>query len=428
MVRVRFAPSPTGEIHLGNFRTAIVNFITAKRNNGMFLLRIEDTDASRSKPEYTKSIIDKLNWLGMYPDEQIIVQSECLDVYTAKAKFLYEQKYAYYCNCAFTEETKQEKCDCRQQNYSTGVLRLYVQPNMQLKFQDVVYGEVKVNSDEIEDFALVRTDGMPTYMLCVVVDDIRSNITHVIRGEDHLINTFKQLLLYAAFNSTAPAFAHLPTILGTDGKKLSKRNGGASVEYFKSIGVDPKGLLSYLPRLGWSHGNQEYFTLQELLEYMRLEDFRRSAAKFDIKKLLNCSAHFIRSNSNDMTSFEHYVAEYHTPIIGLNQDLYTNTAFKCSTYLEMYNYLKFLNENTAIALTDVPDLETIAQLVNNIQKFDANSCQQLITTLVENKLHKQFRLIITGASVGPDLFLSAKNLGLTGIQNKINFIRSNAQT
>lgn len=432
-IRVRFAPSPTGMPHLGNARAAIINKIFALQNNAIFLMRIEDTDRDRSTDEYKHALFDMLSWLNLSFDETPLIQSERFDLYAQKAKYLYENNFAYYCQCIRNENEEQIACNCKLQKLTNGVLRFNVPYNQEIKFTDIVYGDLCVNSNNIESFALVRSDGTPTYMLCVVVDDISSNITHVIRGEDHRTNTFKQILLYNALNAKIPHFAHMPMILGNDKKKLSKRNGGASVEYFQSIGVHYKGFINYMMRLGWGYKNQEYFTLEELVKLFELKNVKTSAAVFDVNKMYKCSEFFIKQdieNGESYLHFANYVNKYknkqiYKMITKEYIELYNDIAKRCKIYSEIYDMILFAHENIPlienISINDLNEIENIFNM-----KF--NTEQEYIHLLVEKKLHKSFRLILTGNKIGPDLTVALKYITLNNIKHKIEFAKQFTNT
>jgi glutamyl-tRNA synthetase len=297
-VRVRFAPSPTGYLHIGGARTALFNWLFARKMGGKFLLRIEDTDFERSSREMIDEILRGLEWLGLHWDEEIWFQSTRLDVYRQKVQELIENRKVYKCFCEKPgegEEEKRPRCSCylltvkeQEELLAQGkkpAIRFWV-PDGSTVVEDVVYGTLEFDNNEIENFVVLRADGTPTYHLAVVVDDHEMGVTHVIRGDDHLSNTPKQILLYHAFGWDLPVFAHVPLILGPDKKRLSKRHGATSIsEYFQS-GILPEAMVNYLALLGWSPGdNREIMSVEELIEAFSLEGISRKSAVFDPVKL-----------------------------------------------------------------------------------------------------------------------------------------------
>lgn len=298
-IRVRFAPSPTGHLHIGGARAALFNYLFARREKGTFLLRIEDTDRERSTQEYTDSILKGMEWLGMEWDEGPFHQMERIDLYREHVDKLLKEGKAYRCYCtpegldlrrkALLAAGKKPKYDgtCRDRDEEPGkpcCIRFKAPQEGVVTFNDICRGEISVGRGELDDMIILRTDRTPTYNFTVVVDDVTMNITHVIRGDDHLNNTPRQIQLYEAFNYPTPRFAHLPMILGPDKKKLSKRHGAVSVIEYKAMGFLPEAMLNYLARLGWSHGDQEIFTKQELINYFDLTAVGKSPSVFDLEK------------------------------------------------------------------------------------------------------------------------------------------------
>ncbi len=306
-IRVRFAPSPTGLLHIGGVRTALFNWLFAKNKGGKFLLRIEDTDLERSSQDFTQDIFNSLKWLGLNWDEEVIFQSQRLELYREKAQALVAQGKAYYCNC--TEESlevmrtkaladgKKPQYDrrCRDLNLKTGqVIRAKIPLEGHVIFQDLIRGSIRIENLEVDDFVLVRSNGAPTYNLSCVVDDVASEITHVIRGDDHINNTPKQMHLYRFFDYKVPEFVHLPMILGPDKKKLSKRHGAVSANVYRAEGYLPEALLGFLVRLGWSHGDQEIFSIEEMTRYFSFEKVQKSSGVFNPEKLLWLNGEHLR--------------------------------------------------------------------------------------------------------------------------------------
>ncbi len=307
-VRTRFAPSPTGYLHVGSVRTALYNWLFARQNNGKFILRIEDTDVQRSTKESIDAILDGMKWLGLNWDEGPYFQSKRLDIYKTFAENLVKEGKAFYCFCT-EEEIRQKKEEAKakkiqykydgkcknlslkeiEDNLRAGkkfVIRLKVEQDRVIKFNDIVRGEIEFNTSTIDDFIIIKSDGFPVYNFAVVVDDALMKITHVIRGDDHISNTPKQILIYEALGFKIPYFAHLPMILGPDGSRLSKRHGATSIQQFRKEGYLPEALLNYLARLGWAYDDkQEVFSIEELIQKFDLKKVSKRAAVFDYKKL-----------------------------------------------------------------------------------------------------------------------------------------------
>lgn len=323
-VRVRFAPSPTGHLHIGGLRTALFNWLFARHNNGAFLLRIEDTDFERSTQEYRDSILHSFSWTQLEHDEEIVTQSERILAHQEVAERLIKEGKAYRCFC--TPEDLLARCGtaagsdafikydgyCRdrvQQNdhnlpaealAKAGVVRFKLpQDRKEIFFDDLIKGKISFALDQFDDFIIVRSGGFPMYNFVVVVDDAFMGITHIIRGEEHLVNTPKQILLYQACGYTMPEFAHLPLILGPSGDKLSKRDGATSVIEYRKEGYLPHALLNYLARLGWSHGDQELFSLSELIEHFSLDAIGKKGAIFDFEKLAWINSVYLKSMTEE---------------------------------------------------------------------------------------------------------------------------------
>ena len=310
-VRVRFAPSPTGHLHVGGARTALFNWLFARHHRGAFVLRIEDTDRSRSTDENIVAIVDALQWLGLDWDEGPPTpgyrQTERFAIYREHAQRLLASGRAYYCDCPpelldrergvaqQRGETFRYSGRCRDRGLGAGALRLRMPPAGATVVNDLIHGPVTFEHSQLDDWILVRTDGTPTYNFCVVVDDVTMSITHVIRGDDHLSNTPKQILCYEALDYAVPEFAHVSLILGKDRSRLSKRHGATSVQAFRDSGIPADALVNYLARLGWSHGDQEVFSRAELVELFDIKNVASSGAVFDATKLEWLSQHYLKT-------------------------------------------------------------------------------------------------------------------------------------
>ncbi|MEJ2008366.1 MAG: glutamate--tRNA ligase [Acidobacteriota bacterium] len=316
-IRVRFAPSPTGYLHVGGARTALYNWLFARHMNGVFILRIEDTDADRSRPELTAAILESLKWLGLDWDEGPFHQSDRLDRYRALAAEIQQTGHAYPCFC--TPEELQAKRSLatggrpwkydgtcrnltepeRQKRIAEGIpyaVRFHVPETGETSFEDTVFGHIKVENQELEDFVLLRSDGQPTYHLSVVADDVDMRITHVVRGADHLSNTPKQILVYRAMGATLPAFAHLPLILGPDKQRLSKRHGATSVGAYRDQGILPEALVNFLALLGWTPpGGEEILPREAMVREFDFATVSKSNAVFDPEKLAWMNSQYLRA-------------------------------------------------------------------------------------------------------------------------------------
>jgi len=310
-IRTRFPPSPTGHLHIGGARTALFNYLFARHHGGQFVLRIEDTDRERSTDESVHGILDGLGWLGLEWDEGPFFQSQRYDIYTEHAERLLKEGKLYRCYCTALElEAKRKEAmeagrsptydrTCRKRTETLPglpyALRFMAPLDGTTTVPDLVKGVVQFDNSELDDLIVVRSDGTPTYNLCAVVDDALMHISHVIRGEDHLTNTPKQIQLYRALGFDEPKFAHIPLIMGVDRSRLSKRHGATSVTAYRDMGYLPHALVNYLVRLGWSHGDQEIFTPEELIEKFSLEAVNTSAAIFNPEKAEWVNFHYIKA-------------------------------------------------------------------------------------------------------------------------------------
>lgn len=311
-VVTRFAPSPTGFLHIGGARTALFNWLYARRRGGKFLLRIEDTDRARSTGAAKQAILDGLKWLGLEWDGEAVYQSDRLERHAAAAQALLDTGKAYRCYCSPEElatmresarnrgsgrlydGTWRDRDPAEAPEGVTPVVRLRVPLEDETVIDDAVQGRVTVRNDQLDDMVLLRADGTPTYMLSVVVDDHDMDITHIVRGDDHLTNAFRQTQIYRAMSWDIPVFAHIPLIHGPDGAKLSKRHGALGIEAYRDLGFPAEAVCNYLARLGWSHGDDEIFAMAQATDWFDLKDIGKSPARFDLAKLTSLSAHYIR--------------------------------------------------------------------------------------------------------------------------------------
>ena len=315
----RFAPSPTGPLHIGGVRTALFNWLLAKKNKGKFYLRIEDTDKERSKDEFVKQIIDSLAWIGIVHDDKEYIQSKNINKHKEIAEKLLEKGFAYKCYCS-EEEIKEQKDKCKKQGIPYVYNRKWrdpkdllipknIKPVIRFKskisgnsnIKDHVQGDVNIANSIIEDFIILRQDGSPTYQLSAVVDDHLMEISHVIRGDDHKINTFKQKQIYEAMKWKLPEFAHIPLIHSEKGSKLSKRDKASTIEDYIKIGILSDALRNYLLRLGWAHKDKEIFSLNESINLFDLKGVGKSPSKLDMSRILSMNEHYIKNiNENDL--------------------------------------------------------------------------------------------------------------------------------
>lgn len=466
-VRVRFAPSPTGHLHIGGLRSAIFNWLFAKKNNGKFLIRIEDTDTDRSKDEYTRSIIDSFAWLSIESDEPVFKQTDRLTEHVRLVQQLLDEGKAYRCFCSRREYTEIELEEgTSYTRYERVCLnRVITEEDLQkphvirfklpdfttetFVFQDQIYGDVSYPVDQFDDFIILRSNGQPVYNFVVVADDMYQRITHVIRGQDHLVNTPKQIMLYQAFNHRLPLFAHLPLILGPSGAKLSKREAATSVMSYKEEGFLPDALFNYLVRLGWSHGDQEIFTRQELITLFDIKDVNRAGAIFDIKKLEWLNGVYIRGMTDEQIA--HYISQYIDTDFLAKTSLFSheNLLKVIALYKDRVKTLKELHDEL-ILLNDMPTVFDVIELqayttveVAARLKIVEDSLSKLVAwnetelaTLIKDvckqmniklpDIAKPLRLALTGKTSSPGIFelLAAlsKNESLKRIGSFINKI------
>jgi len=315
MTVTRFAPSPTGYLHIGGLRTALFSWLAAKHNRGKFLLRIEDTDLSRNSDEALSAIIQAFDWVGLHYDGEAIYQSQRFDIYTKYIEQLLDEKKAY--KCYMTKEElntlREEQMARKERTRYDGRYRDFdgrppegVEPVIRIKaplegdisFEDGVKGTITIAADEVDDFIIARSDGTPTYNFVVAIDDALMGLTDVIRGDDHLYNTPKQIVVYDALGFSLPRFYHVAMINNEQGKKLSKRDGAMDVMEYQKLGFLPEALLNFLVRLGWSHGDQEIFSMEEMIELFDPKDMNKSASSYNLEKLLWLNAHYIKNMPN----------------------------------------------------------------------------------------------------------------------------------
>jgi len=457
-IRVRFAPSPTGHLHLGGARTALFNWLFARHHKGTFVLRIEDTDRTRSTEEYIETILEGMKWLGLDWDEGPYRQMDRFDIYSSYANKLLQEGKAYYCYCSSEElekrrqealaQGKSPKYDGRCRNIrriqgaedsrvqsENAAIRFMMPQEGETVVDDLIRGKIVFDNVQLDDLIIVRSDGTPTYNFCVVVDDVDMNITHVIRGDDHLNNTPKQIHIYKALGYTIPAFAHLPMILGSDKTRLSKRHGATSVTAYKETGYLPDAFINYLARLGWAHGDQEIFTRDELVEYFSLGDVGKSAAVFNPEKLLWLNSQYIKNSPSEklvklVMPFlirENVIHEGQTLDKEWLSKAIDTLKERAKTLVELTHGLrfyitedieydrkaktKFLNENS------LPYLIDVKEELSRLDKFTALEIEKAFASLVEKhniklgNLAQPVRVAVTGKAESPGIFEVLEILG-----------------
>ncbi len=438
-VRTRFAPSPTGYLHIGGARTALYSWLFARRHGGTFVLRVEDTDRERSTPESIQAIMDGMAWLGLDYDEGPFFQTERMDRYREVIQQLLDNGHAYRCYCtkARLDKLREAQVVHKQKPRYDGhcrngsdcdpsqphVIRFKNPHEGAITFDDLIRGPITVANAELDDLIIARTDGMPTYNLTVVVDDWDMQITHVIRGDDHINNTPRQINILQALGAKLPLYAHVPMILGGDGKRLSKRHGAVSVLQYKTDGYLPEALLNYLLRLGWSHGDQEIFSCDEMVELFNLDSVNRSAAAFNEDKLQWVNQQYLKTQDP-----KNLVKPFSEQLDALNidyragPDLAAVTAIqaeRCKTLKEMAEKSRYFFEefdaydekafkkNMTPAIK--PALEIVLQKIIALEAWDKAQLHQIIIDVAESqdlklgKLAQPIRIAVTGGSVSPPL-------------------------
>jgi glutamyl-tRNA synthetase len=444
MVRVRFAPSPTGHLHIGGARTALFNWLFARHEGGTFILRIEDTDTSRSTDEYIEAIIEGMKWLNLDWDEGPYRQTDRFDVYRSSIDRLVQEGKAYHCYCSSEEleqrrqealaQGKTPKYDGRCRNLKEPVaerepaVRFKMPQDGQTVVNDMIKGSVVFENNQLDDLIIMRSDGSPTYNFVVVVDDVDMKITHVIRGDDHLNNTPKQIHIYKALGYEIPDFAHLPMILGSDKARLSKRHGATSVMAYKDMGYLPDALVNYLVRLGWSYGDQEVFTREELITYFSFENVGKSSAVFNPEKLLWLNSQYMINA--DAGKLADLVLPFlvNEKIVGEGQMLdrqwlsraITTLKERARTLVELAGRLryyiveyvdydekaraKFLNDKS------LPYLVELREYLVSLTDFSAAELEKVFKAMVEKEgmklgnLAQPVRVAITGGTESPGIF------------------------
>ncbi|QLE79265.1 glutamate--tRNA ligase [Francisella sp. Scap27] len=451
MITTRFAPSPTGFLHVGGVRTALFSFLYAKKNNGKFILRIEDTDLERSTQEAVDAILDGMVWLGLKNDDQIYYQTKRFDRYKEVIDQLLEEGKAYYCDCSKERldelREKQQASNlktgydgkCRNSDFvpkegESFVVRFKNPIDGMVSWDDAVKGRITIANQELDDMIIQRADGSPTYNFCVVVDDMDMKISHVIRGDDHVNNTPKQINIYEALGATVPVFAHVPMILGPDGAKLSKRHGAVNIMQYREDGYLPQAMLNYLVRLGWSHGDKEIFSLEEMIKDFDLEHISGSPSRFDFEKLKWINKHYLVDSKVEDIAGE---LEYHFAKKGLDiangpklEDLMPIMAEKAETVVELVDKSHYFysedveyDEKAVKKHIKAATGAIFVKLLENIQELptvnwnDDEVLHNIVSTTAEQcevgmgKVGMPLRIAVTGSGQSPDIGATLRLLG-----------------
>ena len=446
-VRTRFAPSPTGMLHIGGVRTALFCWLYARRHGGIFILRIEDTDRERSTPEAVQAILDGMKWLGLDHDEGPFYQTERMPRYRAVIDQLLREGKAYHCWCSKEEldemragqtaRKEKPRYDGRCRNRRSPVagvnpvVRFRNPDEGQVVVDDVIHGPITFDSGELDDLIIARSDGTPTYNFCVVVDDCDMRITHVIRGDDHINNTPRQINMLKALGVEPPVYAHVPMILGPDGAKLSKRHGAVSVLQYRDEGFLPEGLLNYLGRLGWSHGDQEIFSLEEMTQLFDIHDVNKSASALNPDKMLwTNQQHMLRSTPE-------HLARYLRPqleALGLVADDLAKVAAVARAQQERAKTLREMAANSQFFFRDLsgydekaaaknltaetaPVLEAVGSKLAQLPDSKAPALHVAIMTVAEalgiglGKVAQPIRVAVSGGTVSPPIDVTLEILG-----------------
>ena len=460
-VATRFAPSPTGALHIGGVRTALFNWLYSKNQNGSFYLRIEDTDKERSKDEHKIQIIKSLNWIGIEHEGEEYIQSTKIDDHINVANELLKNGYAYKCYCS-TEEIEEQKKRARQKKMPYIYNRKWrdtdekdapkdIKPVIRFKskiegssiLKDLVQGDVEIENNTIEDFIILRNDGTPTYNLSATVDDHQMGMTHIIRGDDHKINTFKQIQIYLAMKWEVPQFAHIPLIHTIEGKKLSKRDNASTLDDYSKIGIMPDALRNYLLRLGWSYKDKEIFTLEESIKCFNLEGIGKSPSKLDISRILSMNEHYIKTiDENDLYSNLVNYCEIYKEKIKPEKEAKIKSSLsflknKAKTLEDIFNNSKYIivdevkfDEND-LKLIDDKAKKIISEFKNelsSLKDFNKENLESIINELIKKHetnfkgVGQPLRVALTGSKFGPGLYDIVISLGKNEVEKRLGKI------
>ena len=457
-VATRFAPSPTGALHIGGVRTALFNWLYSKNHDGKFYLRVEDTDKERSKDEYKDQIIQSLKWIGINYDGEEYIQSKKVDDHIKVANELLKNGNAYKCYCS-SEEIEEQKKRARQKKIPYIYDRKWrdkkesdapkdIKPVIRFKskidgtsiLKDLVQGDVEIDNNTIEDFIILRNDGTPTYNLSASVDDHQMNMTHIIRGDDHKINTFKQIQIYQAMKWDLPSFAHIPLIHTIEGKKLSKRDQASTLDDYSKIGIMPDALRNYLLRLGWSYKDKEIFTLEESIKFFNLEGIGKSPSKLDMSRILSMNEHYIKNiNENDLfTQLTEDCKLYKSEIQSDKKDkIKKSLTFlknKAKTLEDIFNNGQYIIKDEVdfnkddLKLIDDKARKVISDFNDRFEKIDQPSreiLEPIVNELIKSHdtnfkgVGQPLRIALTGSKFGPGIYDIILSLGKEEVQKRL---------
>ena len=460
-VATRFAPSPTGLLHIGGVRTALFNWLFAKSKGGKFYLRIEDTDKERSKDEFKNQIIKSLKWIGIEHDDNEYIQSKKINEHIKIAEELLKNGNAYKCYCS-NEEINEQKKRAKQKKlpytYNRKCRDLEekdapknIKPVIRFKskiegksvLNDLVQGDIQIENITIEDFVILRNDGTPTYNLSASVDDHLMNMTHIIRGDDHKINTFKQIQIYLAMKWELPSFAHIPLIHTIEGKKLSKRDNASTLDDYSEIGIIPEALRNYLLRLGWSYEDKEIFSLEESIKHFNLKGIGKSPSKLDMNRILSMNEHYIKNIEEDelFINLKEYCELFKEKINSNKEEKIKNSLSflknKAKTLGDIYNNSKYILFNEVnfneedLKLIGEKSKKIISDFINKISNLESLSKEKLEAIVNELiKMHdtnfkgvgQPLRIALTGSKFGPGIYDIIISLGKEDVVNRLSKI------
>ncbi len=443
LVATRFAPSPTGPLHIGGVRTALFNWLFSKNNKGKFYLRIEDTDKERSKDEFKNQIIQSLEWIGIKYDDKEYIQSQNINKHKEVANELLKRDFAYKCYCS-EEEIEEQKKKAKNANMPfiynrkwrnikelktpenvKPVIRFKSKINGNSMIKDLVQGEINISNSTIEDFVILRKDGSPTYQLSAVVDDHEMNITHVIRGDDHKINTFKQKQIYEAMSWKLPEFAHIPLIHSVTGKKLSKRDNASTLSDYIKIGILPEALRNYLLRLGWSYKDKEIFTLEESIQHFNLAGVGKSPSKLDMERILSINEHYIKNLDEKelYKKFKNYLDKYKKGISKkFEKNIMNSIHFlknKAKSLEDIYNNAQYIMTEDLIVNKEMIGLiddmskkiiNDFSKKIDNSNELNRENLEKYLKDLIDlyktnfKGVGQPLRVALTGSKFGPGIY------------------------
>ena len=457
-VATRFAPSPTGALHIGGVRTALFCWLFSKNKGGTFHLRIEDTDRERSKDEYKIQIIKSLKWIGVEHDGELYIQSTKINDHINVANELLKNGHAYKCYCS-SEEIEDQKKSARQKKlpytYNRKCRELSekdvpndIKPVVRFKskiegssiLKDLVQGDVEISNITIEDFIILRNDGTPTYNLSATVDDHQMSMTHIIRGDDHKINTFKQIQIYLSMEWKLPSFAHIPLIHTLDGKKLSKRDNASTLDDYSKIGIMPDALRNYLLRLGWSYKDKEIFTLKESIEHFNLEGIGKSPSKLDMSRILSMNEHYIKNIREDelYDQLVKYSELYKEKIQGKKEKkIKSSLTFlknKAKTLEDIYNNAKYIifdeinfnQEDLKLFDDKAKKIITAFKIkISTLTNLSKDTLEPIVNGLIKEYqtnfkgVGQPLRVILTGSKFGPGIYDIIISLGKEEVEKRL---------